>query len=435
MPGVGTVEHLQIAGRFAIHLNLLRILEGDLRCTEQLRDPTGVNRRIDQADSDCLRPFRQGKALPGLRRGHGAQSIAMRHPQTQDAVLKALPAETGDAAPGETLPTAAGIRFRRCEDERVPAHEIRRVLQAEIHIRDVTRMVEVRIDAAFGCRGQPPAAIEAAFAADGVFDEIIDAVRIEVGVCDRLGRNRADSRGGGQRVGLSIASGGRCGGLDDLRVVKTGTAKGEGIRGGHPKADLHGAGQARQGHGIDQRPCAAIRGGIGRDRVATADEAHPVVRRGVHRRTASVTRGAVRHRPPDHAEAVVLHRWRGEDRGVTRSRGERLADHDAGFRPGIGVRLAGDACADFAIAGELRVGEVEAVRGEVDVRAGALQRVGVRGAVVAHAASDLHGADILRLQGDDHWRRVSDRNGVRGQTAHGSGILRRIRRKADRDRA
>ncbi len=174
----------------------------------------------------------------------------------------------------------------------------------------------MRIDAAFGGRGQPPAAVEAAAAADGVFDEVIDAVRIEVSVSNRLGSDGTFHRGRAQRVVLRIGPC-RCRrGLHDPHVVKTGRAERERLRGSHRQSDLNGAGQPGQRDGFDQRPGAAIRGSVGRDRVATADEAHPVVRRGVHRRATCVTGGRIDHRTPDHAEAVVLRRRRGEDGGM-----------------------------------------------------------------------------------------------------------------------
>ena len=60
---------------------------------------------------------------------------------------------------------------------------------------------------------------------------------------------------------------------------------------------------------------------------------------------------------------------------MTRACGECFPDHHTRFGPGIRVRLAGDAGADLAVAGELRERVLETVRCEEDVAAGAFERV------------------------------------------------------------
>src|ERR1700694_1159457 len=85
----------------------------------------------------------------------------------------------------------------------------------------------------------------------------------------------------------------------------------------------------------DLRPGGAVVGGVARERVAAAHQLKPV--RCGHEWTQG-TYGTAAARPP----ALEHHTLGPRDRGhrLARTRGERLADHDAGLRPGVGAGLA-----------------------------------------------------------------------------------------------
>ena len=133
----------------------------------------------------------------------------------------------------------------------------------------------------------------------------------------------------------------------------------------------------------DLRPRRAVRRAVAGERVPAAHDPHPERRPGG-------PAGGVRARPagrgaPLEGRAVAR---REDHHGVLRVGGERLADHDPGLRPRVGVAHRRDARHQLAVAVQRLVGKVEAVGCAPDVGPAADHRVDPAGEARAPRAPD-----------------------------------------------